>query len=215
MTRVLIVEDHPIVVTGILAALRATPGLEVAGTADGVANARNLLASTQVDVMLLDLRLSDGNGMDLLRELAQAGTGPSTLVLSSFMTPEHVSAAVALGASGFLLKSVDSAEIVSAICKVASGGVAFTIDQLREARGASPAPLTMTEHSVLAGLLAGRSNDEIATDLEITRKTVEGHLTRLYARFEVLSRTELALVAERRSLLDLPTRPRHTRPGTT
>ena len=170
-----------------------------------------MLLDAQVDVLLLDLHLADGNGLDLLTELATTGAGPSVIMLSGLLTADHISAAIALGASGFLLKTVDSADIIAAVRQVADGGVAFTAEQLHLASGASPSPLTETEHAVLEGLLGGRSNDEIARDLGVTRKAVEWHLTRLYSRYEALSRTELALVVERRSLLDLPTRPRHAR----
>jgi DNA-binding NarL/FixJ family response regulator len=202
------VEDHPIVVTGIVAALRAEGDMEVVGVAGSIASARELLAGMSPDVLLLDLRLPDGSGIDLLREVSDGGDGPSVLVLSSFMTTEYVSAAVALGASGFLLKTTASPEIIAAIRQVAGGGIAFTADQLRESRTASWAPLTRAEHAVLDALLRSLTNDEIATELGVSRKAIEAHLTRLFARYNVLSRTELALVIDRRALLDLPTRSR-------
>jgi len=207
--RVAVVEDHPIVVTGIVAALRGEEDVDVAGQAATLTEARELLASTQADVLLLDLRLPDGSGIDLLRELSERGGGPSVLVLSSFMTTEYVSAAIALGASGFLLKTTASTDIIAAIREVAGGGLAFTADQLRDSRSASWAPLTRAEHAVVESLLRGRSNDEIASELGVSRKAVEAHLTRLFARYNVMTRTELALVVDRRALLDLPTRPGH------
>ncbi len=208
MIRVGVVEDHPIVVTGIVAALRAEGDMEVVGVAGSVASARELLASMSPDVLLLDLRLPDGSGIDLLREVSDRGDGPSVLVLSSFMTTEYVSAAVALGASGFLLKTTASPEIIAAIRQVAGGGIAFTAEQLRESRTASWAPLTRAEHAVLDALLRSQTNDEIATELGVSRKAVEAHLTRLFARYNVMTRTELALVVDRGALLDLPTRSR-------
>ena len=122
------------------------------------------------------------------------------------MTPEFVSAAVALGAAGFLLKTSPVEEIVAAIAVIAEGGLAFTPEQLRASRNASWAPLTEREHQVLGGVMAGRSNDELAMDIGLARKTVEAYITRLLARYGVMTRTELAVLADRGLILDLPTR---------
>jgi len=209
--RVLVVEDHPIAVGGIVSMLATAPGMEVAGQASTLADARRLLARGAVDVVLLDLRLPDGSGMELLEENATADDAPGFLVLSSFMTPEYVAASLTLGAGGFLLKTAEADEILDAIRLVADGRLAFTADQLRAARSAAWAPLTQREHEILGGVVAGRSNDELAADLAVSSKTVEKHLARLFARFGAASRTELALAVDRGAVLDLPTRER--RPG--
>jgi DNA-binding NarL/FixJ family response regulator len=205
--RVVLIEDHPIVVDGLRASFAERTQITITGEAVTLAEGRLLLATAECDVILLDLRLPDGSGVDILRELRSRTDPPAVLVLSSFMTPEYVSTAVALGASGFLLKTSPADEIVDAIEQIAGGGLAFTPDQLRVSRNASWAPLTIREHDVLDGIMRGRSNDEIAMDLGIAKKTVEGYISRLLARYDVLTRTELALHAERRQLLDLPTKP--------
>ncbi len=211
--RVAIVEDHPVVIRGLAAALGARDGIELVGAARTLAEARALLASTPCDVVLLDLRLPDGSGVDLLR--ASGDDGPAFVVLSSFMTPEYVSAAIAMGASGFLLKTSETEDIEAAVTTAASGALAFTGEQLREARRAAWAPLTPRERAVLAGVMAGRSNDELTGDLGLSKKTVEGYITRLLARFGLATRTELAVKAERDLLLELPTaeRRRGSHPG--
>lgn len=201
--RVAIVEDHPVVTRGLAASLGSLEGLELVGAAKSLAEARALLASTPCDVVLLDLRLPDGSGVELLR--GAGDDGPAFVVLSSFMTPEYVSAAIAMGASGFLLKTSETEDIGAAVATAASGALAFTAEQLREARRAAWRPLTATERGVLAGVLAGRSNDELTGDLGLSRKTVEGYITRLLARFGLATRTELAVKTERDLLLDLPT----------
>ena len=204
--RVVIVEDHPIVVTGLTAALRERPEVVVAGRAASLAEARTVLATTPCDVVLLDLRLPDGSGIDLLRECQDDPASPAFLVLSSFSTPEYVSAAIALGASGFLLKTSPTSEIVRAIEQICDGTLAFTPEQLRSARTAAWAPLTEREHAILAGVIRGRSNDELALDLGIARKTVEAYLSRLFARYGVMTRTELAIHVEKAGVLQLPVR---------
>ena len=209
--RVLVVEDHPIVVSGLATTLGAEVDMEVAGRATSLADARARLASTPCDVVLLDLRLPDGSGIELLEEAAPREDAPAFLVLSSFMTPEYVAATLTLGAGGFLLKTATSDEILLAVRTVADGRLAYTAEQLRAARGAHWAPLTPREHTLLEGIAAGRTNDELAADHSLSRKTVEKHLARLFVRFDVMTRTELALLVERGALLDLPTQER--RPG--
>ncbi len=210
--RIVLIDDHPLVVGGIKAALPKQPAIEVVGQAGSVAEARSVLASTPCDVVLLDLRLPDGSGIELLQERQEIG-GPAFLVLSSFLTEEYVSAAIALGASGFLLKTSPIDDLIAAIEQVADGGLAFTADQLRASRRAVWAPLTEREHDLLRGVVEGRSNDELAGDLGVSRKTIEAYLSRLFARFGVVTRTELAVHVDREKLLDLPTTPRRRAGG--
>lgn len=203
-TRVLVVEDHPVVVDGLRTAFAGRTDVEIAGEARSVAEGRSLLRSVACDVVLLDLRLPDGSGIELLRESHDRPDGPAFLILSSFTSPEYVSTAVAMGASGFLLKTAPVGEILAALATIAEGGLAYTPEQFRVSRNAAWAPLTGREHEILRGITRGRTNDEISADLGLAKKTVESYITRLLARFNVLSRTELALHAERMQLLDLP-----------
>lgn len=191
---------------GLRAAFRAHEGIEVVGQAATLQEARDLLARTTCDVVLLDLRLPDGSGIELLREARDLDDPPSFLVLSSFLTPAYVSAAIALGASGFLLKTSPVEDILEAVDQIVNGRLAFTPEQLRASRGAAWAPFTRREHKIIEAIIRGRSNDEIAMDLGIAKKTVEAYVSRLLARFGLMTRTELAIHAERGQLLDLPVR---------
>jgi DNA-binding NarL/FixJ family response regulator len=164
-----------------------------------------LLATVEADVALLDLRLPDGSGTDLLSMGDAAPDGPAIIILSMFQTPQYVAAAVALGASGFVAKTAPTEDIVDAVQSVAQGGTAFPRDMVRPGRSRW-IPFTRREHDIIAGVLAGRSNDELSADLHVARKTVEAYLTRLYTRFGVLTRTELAILAEREQWLSLPVR---------
>ncbi len=204
--RILLVDDHPVVLDGVAGALAREPDLEVVGRAMSMAEARASLASPAVDVVLVDIRLPDGSGLELISESVDAEGAPAWIVLSSFETPQYVAAALSLGASGYLLKTAPATEIMAAIRTVAGGGSAFTPAQLRAVREAGSLRLSAMDLGIIAGLVAGRSNDEIAGDLGIASKTVETHLTRLFAAFDVASRTELAVRAEREGWLDVPRR---------
>lgn len=202
--RILLVDDHPVVLDGVAAALAREPDLEIVGRAMSMAEARAALTSRAVDLVLIDIRLPDGSGLELLSELVDADATPAWIVLSSFETSQHVAAALSLGASGYLLKTAPASVLVGAIRAVAGGGSAFTPAQLRAVREAGSLRLSTLDLGIVAGLVAGRSNDEIAGDLGIARKTIETHLTRLFAAFGVASRTELAVRAEREGWLDVP-----------
>lgn len=200
--RVLLVDDHPVVVEGLSAGLRGH-GIDVVGSASTLRQAHQYLASGTADVVLVDIRLPDGSGTDLLR-LAREPGSPSFIVLSSFSSPEYLEVTMKLGASGYLLKTATTADVVAAIRRVAAGLPAFTPEQLIEGHRANWTPLTPREAEIVARLIAGRSNDEIGGDLGLSTKRIEAYLTRLFNRYGVASRTELALRAQAEDWLDLP-----------
>jgi DNA-binding NarL/FixJ family response regulator len=200
----LLVDDHPIVRDGLQAVLSAHEQIAVIGQASTLAEARARISDPAIDVVLLDLRLPDGSGADLLLDMQEMSSPPAVIVLSSFLTAQYVSAAITLGASGFLLKTAPTEEILAAIEVVAGGRLAFSAEQLRASRSAAWAPLTAREHEIIEGVMVGRSNDEISADLGLARKTVEAYISRLFIRFDVATRTELGILAEREQLLALP-----------
>jgi DNA-binding NarL/FixJ family response regulator len=202
--RLLLVDDHPIILEGLASALATNSDIEIVGTAGSLAQAREQIAELRPDVVLLDLRLPDGSGSELLVEAQSTQSGPAYVVLSTFLTTQYVNAAIALGASGFLLKTTPVGEIVAAITAVMDGRLAFSADQLHSSRRAGWTPLTRREHDVIEGVMQGRSNDELSSALHVSRKTVEAYLSRLFERFAVVTRTELAILAEREQWLDLP-----------
>lgn len=201
LIRVAVVDDHPVVLSGLQAALRTVEDLEVVGQGRSITEARELAGRDDIDVLLLDVRLPDGNGLDLLSEI-QGRAGPDVLVLSTFKTRQYVAAALRFGARGFLLKTTPLEELIAAIRQIAAGGTAFNPEQLREARSGYVS-LTPREREIVALVIAGRSNDEIAAQLRTSRKTVEVHLSRLYERFDVMTRLELAMRAEHEGWLEV------------
>jgi DNA-binding NarL/FixJ family response regulator len=199
--RVALVDDHPIVLQGLETALATVPDVEIVARGGTFAAAQDMIARDDVDVLLLDIRLPDGNGLELLPEAARHGR-PATLILSSFRTRQYVAAAVRFGANGFLLKTTPLVELIQAIRSVASGGTAFTTEQIREGQSGY-VKLTEREREIVRLVLDGKSNDEIALALQTSRKTVEYHLTRLYERFGTMTRVELALRADHEGWLDI------------
>ena len=195
--RLAIVDDHPVLREGTAALLAAQPGLVIAGVASSVDEAANLVASTDVDVVLLDIRLGTDSG---LRWLADSPTDarPAVVVLTSYDYPQYADAALRLGASGFVLKTAPIAELIDAIRRAAAGGLAFGT------RPGVAVRLSERERDVVRLVVDGRSNDEIGASLGIGSKTVESHLRRLFERLDIASRTELATRALREGCLEVP-----------
>jgi DNA-binding NarL/FixJ family response regulator len=201
--RVAVVDDHPLVIGGLDAALASVDDLEVVARGSTRAEAATLLARSDIDVVLLDVRLPDGNGLELLADAASAAR-PAVIVLSSFKNSQYVAAALRFGAQGFLLKTEPLEVLVDAIRRVAGGESAFSADQLRTGQTAF-VRLTKREREIVRLVLDGRSNDEIGARIGASRKTVEAHLSTLYERYGVATRVELALRAERDGWLDIET----------
>lgn len=211
--RVAVVDDHPVVRAGTAALLATQPGIEVVGTAGSIDEARALLATTTADVVLLDIRLGTDSGLNLLADgrgegpdgRSDGGTAgdrsrPAIVVVTAYDYPQYAEAALRLGAAGFVLKTAPIADLLDAIGRAASGGLAFGV----RPRSTDRAHLSRRELDVVGLIVEGRSNDEVAAALGIGAKTVETHLGRLFERFGIASRTELATRALREGWLDLP-----------
>lgn len=204
--RVAIVEDHPVVREGTAAILAAQPGITVEGTAGSLTEARALLARVDVDVVLLDIRLGGESGLGLLAATdrpsadARPVNRPAIVVLTAYDYPQYADAALRMGAAGFVLKTAPLGEIVAAIRLAAAGGLAF---QVRPSVPAAERP-TARELDVVRLVVDGCSNDEIGAALGIGARTVETHLRRLFERFAIASRTELATRALREGWLEIP-----------
>lgn len=200
MIRVAVVDDHPVVAEGLRMSLSQDVGIEVAWTAATVEAARRELAvsGSDLDVVLVDVRLADGSGLDLLP--GARGGKPAYVVISTFDRPQYAVTAFRRGAAGFLLKVVPTADIVEAIYRTAAGGLAFDARHL-ESLTSAPA-FTPRELSVVRLVAGSWSNDEIAVRLGISHKTVEAYLREIFRRHGFSTRTELTLWAEREGWLD-------------
>jgi DNA-binding NarL/FixJ family response regulator len=194
--RVGVVDDHAVVRDGTAALLEREPDIEIVGVAGTLETAAALLA-LRPDVLVVDIRLGEQNGFTFVRDAADAH-GPAVIILSAFDYPQYVDAALRLGASGYVLKTDPFGNLVHAIRQVAAGGVAYSV----RPSPASGRPLSAREIEVVALVVDGRSNDEIAGRLGISSKTVESHLTRIFERAHVASRTELASRAIREGWIE-------------
>jgi DNA-binding NarL/FixJ family response regulator len=195
--RVLLVDDHPAIIDALGSAVRGAPDLVLAGTARTLAEARAALEVHRgaLDVIVSDVQLAgEAEGLRLLDGMAP--DGPVVLLLSSFDQPPLIRSAFERGAAGYLIKTSEVSEVLDAVRTVAGGGTAFSAAMLRAIRSAPRRP-SDREIEVLALLCGGASNDEIGVRLGVTEKTVESHLRRLFDRYGVLSRTELAVLALR------------------
>jgi len=195
---VLLVDDHPLVLAALRQAVDRDDAFEV-HTAASLSEGREALRRLEPAVMVCDVRLPDGSGLKLIEEARATNIGTACLVLSSFDTAQYVATAQRLGAAGYLLKTEPTDTIMAAIRTVAAGGTVF--GQLEASLGEG-LTLTDRDREVVAGVVSGETNDAIAGHLGISRKGVEAHLSRLYERAGVASRTELAVRAERERWLD-------------
>ena len=198
MIRLVVVDDHPVVALGMSELTRAAPDLRIVGTAATLADAVDVVERERPDVAVCDVMLGEhpaGLELPLRLEAGPAALTP-VLFLSSFALPWFYSTALANGGVGYLLKSAPQDEVVSAIRWVAAGGLAFPADVLRRVRRMPRAP-SPREREIIGRIATGAANAEAAAALGIAEKTVEGHLARMYARYSVATRTELAMLALR------------------
>ncbi len=197
--RIGIVDDHPLVTGGLAAALRSIGGFDVVAHGATVDEARALLVRDDLDVVLLDVRLEDGNGIQALAE-REFRTRPAVLVISSFESSQYVAAAARYGAAGFLIKTVPLPALADQIRTVAAGGSVLTVQQ----REASLVKLTPRERQIVRLAMEGLNNKEIGARLGGSPKTVENRLGQLFERFGITGgRIELARRAAEEGWLDI------------
>ncbi len=196
--RIAVVDDHPAMREGTAALLAREPDLEVVATGGSAAEARRILAiEPPPDVLLLDIRMGQEGGLDVLA--TSGATRTAIVLLTAYDYPQYEEAAMRLGAAGYVLKNAPVPDLIAAVRQAAAGALVFR----RRQRSVLPG-LSSRERRVVSLVAAGRSNDEIAADLGLSVKTIEVTLSRLYRRFGVASRTELATIVLRDGWLDIP-----------
>lgn len=206
MTRVLVVDDHPVFRDGLAALLAATPEIEVVATAPDAETA--LERAHAAEVVLMDLNLPGMSGVDATAQLARRADAPAVLVLTMVDDDDTVLAAMRAGARGYVLKGATGDEIAAAVRTVAAGGAVFgsgvaaRILAMTSAGPAAAVPLsteqlTDRERDVLRLLAEGESNAKIARRLNLSHKTVQNYVSRILDKLQVADRTQAALLAQR------------------
>lgn len=208
-TKVLIVDDHEVVRLGIKSLLTGSNIIVVADAANGE-QALEAVKIHKPDVILLDVRMPDSDGLTTLSRLRMEDSAVKVLMLSTYDNPTYVARAVALGANGYLLKSASREDLVAAIEKAAGGEDAWTRDELRRVTGALATPrmsgevevpLTQRESEVLRQLAHGLTNKEIGQSLGISYETVKEHVQHILRKIGVNDRTQAAVWAVRKNLV--------------
>ncbi|MFC4003485.1 response regulator [Prauserella oleivorans] len=202
--RVFLVDDHEIVRRGLADLLEGEPDMEIVGEAASVSEALARVPAAGADVAVLDVRLPDGNGVELCRELSSRVDGLRCLMLTSYADDEALFNAIMAGASGFVLKQVLGSDLISAVRTVGSGGslldsrtTAALMSRIRRERAeADPvAALSEQERAVFDLIGEGLTNREIAQRLFLAEKTVKNYVSRLLGKLGMQRRTQAAVLA--------------------
>lgn len=178
--KVLICDDHPLVLEGIRAVLETYDHIEVVGAVNSARAALSLAEVHKPDVVMMDINMPELSGLDAVELFRERFPHARLLMLSMHDSREYISTAVMYGASGYILKDVSTSEIIAAIEAVAANGTYFSsgvADALlrKEAKPDADIPLTTREQSVLLLLAGGKSNKDVAAHLDISVRTVETH----------------------------------------
>ena len=207
--RLLVADDHEVVRSG-LKTLVADTDIEIVAEVATGNDAVKYALTHDVDVIMLDVRMPDGDGLNALGRIKLDKPDVPVLILSTFDNPTYVARAVALGANGYLLKGCQRDELISAIRAAAAGDSVWTRDELRRVTGALATPrlnadvevpLTHRESEVLRQLAFGLTNKEIANALSISYETVKEHVQHILRKIGVSDRTQAAVWAVRKQLV--------------
>jgi DNA-binding NarL/FixJ family response regulator len=195
--RILVVDDHPVVAFGLTAALQAEPDIEIIGSVLTIEDAVTRAEEEKPDVIVTDVVFGDRpRGLELVDRYGSRATGIAILLFSNYTPPSIVTLALEHGAAGYITKEASPAEIATAVRTVASGGIYVSRELLNAARKAPEHP-SPRELEIIAAIATGARNKEIASSLGISVRTVETHLERCFARYEVSSRAELVALTMR------------------
>jgi two-component system, NarL family, response regulator DevR len=204
--RVLLVDDHEVVRAGLRALLDAQDGIDVVGEVGSAADAVRHVGFDAPDVVVMDVRLPDGSGVEATRKIRDRWPDVAVLILSSFADEEALMSSIEAGASGYLLKRVDTDAIVNAVRAVGSGesllDPAMTKNLFSKLRDADRddeliARLSGQERRILSRLAQGKTNREIADEMYLAEKTVKNYVSNLLAKMGMARRSEAAAYAAR------------------
>ena len=204
--KVLIADDHRLMLAGIRRALEQAEDIEVVGEAHSGSQVLPLVSRTNPDLVLLDIRMPGLDGLACLDQIRRRYPQVKVVVLSVFSDSEHIEAALKRGACGYIVKSVNPLDLPSAIRQAVEGTVyhALGLPELDEEAQAKQAGLTEREICILKAVARGLSNQAIGKELWVTEQTVKFHLTNIYRKLGVGNRTEAARYAYQHGLVEGP-----------
>ncbi len=201
---VFLLDDHEIVRRGVADLLGQEPDLEVVGEAGNAAGVLAAIAVCNPDVAVLDVRLGDGNGIEVCREIRSQYPDVACLMLTSFADDQAFIDAAMAGAAGYVLKQIGSNELVESIRKVAAGAqlldraeVRLRMQHLRESEDGVLLSLTPQEQRIFELIGEGHSNRQIANEMFLAEKTVKNYISNLFAKLGITRRTQAAAMAAR------------------
>ncbi|MEX0673918.1 MAG: response regulator transcription factor [Gaiellaceae bacterium] len=212
MIRVVLVDDHAVVRSGLRLLLEAEEDIEVVGEAENGRRAVFEALESKPDVVLLDVVMPEQGGIESIKPVLEAVPGVKVLVLSMQDDPSYVREAFAEGASGYVLKEAADTELVDAVRQVAAGGnyvhptlgARLIVAEAAERRRAEEDPLSEREREILRLLALGHTNQEIAKMLFISVRTAEAHRAHIMRKLGIATRAELVRYALRHGLLEQP-----------
>lgn len=208
VVRVLLVDDHPLFRAGVAHRLaESDPNLLIVAECGSVREVLEFVSRARPDVILMDVAMPDGNGIDATRQILHDLPDVAIIILSIYDDIQYVEAALEAGAAGYFIKTVQGPELAAAIRHAHEGDAVLSPDlaaavfrriSRRNAPSSTPVEaLSGREHDVLRLLSLGRANKEIAKELELSVRTVEAHLRSIFAKLHVGSRTEAVIAAIR------------------
>ena len=202
--KVFLLDDHEIVRRGVADLLSREPDLVVIGEADSAATALQAVKGCEPDVAVLDVRLGDGDGIEVCREIRSRCPDVACLILTSFADDQAFIDAAVAGAAGYVLKQIGSNDLVESIRKVAGGAqlldraeVRLRMQRLRRSEDGVLLSLTPQEQRIFELIGEGHSNRQIADEMYLAEKTVKNYISNLFAKLGITRRTQAAALAAR------------------
>jgi DNA-binding NarL/FixJ family response regulator len=204
--KVLIADDHRLILEATRLVLEPAEDIEIVGEATTGSQVLPLIARTNPDLVLLDIRMPEMDGLTCLDRIRKAHPDVTVVMMSAYDDPETIASALARGAKSFIGKMIDPRDLPSALRLIVNGAVYHPVNEngLKSEQEAESAGLTPGEQRVLEALARGLSNKQIAEELWLTQQTVKFHLTNIYRRLEVKNRTEAVRYAYKHRLVAHP-----------
>jgi len=204
--RIVVADDHPIVREGLIKILESETDIEIIAQVGSGAEAISFVNQHKPDILLLDIEMPGMNGVEVIHKLKDAGNTVRVIIFTAFNTDERIVSAVKAGAQGYLLKGAPRDEIITVVRTVNKGGSSLQADvaskPMRQMRRGGE-QLTPRELDVLHLLSKGLTNKGIASNLYISERTVKFHLSSVFNKLDVESRTEAVITAVRKGLISI------------